>query len=178
MCTPASSYCPKLTPYALPPPPGTWRGLTVAVKVLLVNDAAAGREAQRRHRALLEAALASSLHVRGVGGVRLIGLAMVYVSVSLSFRPAAAGIVRELTLANCIVLLCPVRVPAAAPQRGGVLLVPRAAAGGCGAAGAAGAAGAGCTPGRSGRGAAARSSGGGVQAGAGLQQYSVPYVKR
>ncbi|GFR50775.1 hypothetical protein Agub_g13040 [Astrephomene gubernaculifera] len=41
---------------------GTWRGLRVAVKSLVVHDALLGAEARRRQRAILEAAISTSLH--------------------------------------------------------------------------------------------------------------------
>ncbi|KAG2428190.1 hypothetical protein HXX76_011870 [Chlamydomonas incerta] len=40
---------------------GTWRGLRVAVKTLVVHDALLGREGRQRHRAILEAAISKSL---------------------------------------------------------------------------------------------------------------------
>ncbi|KAG2486106.1 hypothetical protein HYH03_015201 [Edaphochlamys debaryana] len=40
---------------------GTWRGLLVAVKTLVVHDALMGREGRQRHRAILEAAISKSL---------------------------------------------------------------------------------------------------------------------
>eukprot|EP00198_Chlamydomonas_reinhardtii_P005764 XP_001695100.1 predicted protein [Chlamydomonas reinhardtii] len=41
---------------------GTWRGLRVAVKTLVVHDALLGTEGRRRQRAILEAAISTSLH--------------------------------------------------------------------------------------------------------------------
>ncbi|KXZ45652.1 hypothetical protein GPECTOR_52g51 [Gonium pectorale] len=41
---------------------GTWRGLRVAVKTLVVHDALLGVEGRRRQRAILEAAISTSLH--------------------------------------------------------------------------------------------------------------------
>ncbi|KAG2490369.1 hypothetical protein HYH03_011171 [Edaphochlamys debaryana] len=40
---------------------GTWRGLRVAVKTLVVHDALLGKENRQRHRAILEAAISKSL---------------------------------------------------------------------------------------------------------------------
>ncbi|KAG2491415.1 hypothetical protein HYH03_010204 [Edaphochlamys debaryana] len=40
---------------------GTWRGLRVAVKSIVVHDALIGREGRQRHRAILEAAISKSL---------------------------------------------------------------------------------------------------------------------
>ncbi len=48
--------------HALAHRPGTWRGLRVAVKTLVVHDALLGPEGRRRQRAILEAAISSSLH--------------------------------------------------------------------------------------------------------------------
>ncbi|KAG2454129.1 hypothetical protein HYH02_001165 [Chlamydomonas schloesseri] len=41
---------------------GTWRGLRVAVKTLVVHDSLMGAEVRRRHRAILEAAISKSLN--------------------------------------------------------------------------------------------------------------------
>ncbi|PNH12347.1 Tyrosine-protein kinase Fyn [Tetrabaena socialis] len=43
---------------------GTWRGLRVAVKTLVVHDALLGKEGRQRHRAILEASLSLSLSAR------------------------------------------------------------------------------------------------------------------
>ncbi|KAG2432565.1 hypothetical protein HXX76_008910 [Chlamydomonas incerta] len=40
---------------------GTWRGLRVAVKTLVVHDSLAGAETRQRHRAIVEAAISKSL---------------------------------------------------------------------------------------------------------------------
>ena len=65
-CVPPGSMHvkPRFEPAIAPPfPAGLWRGLDVAIKVLLVvsQDGPDGREAQQRQRAVLEAAISSAL---------------------------------------------------------------------------------------------------------------------
>ncbi|KAG2486104.1 hypothetical protein HYH03_015199 [Edaphochlamys debaryana] len=59
---------------------GTWRGLLVAVKTLVVHDALMGREGRQRHRAILEAAISKSLehpHVVATYAYSLVPLGVV-----------------------------------------------------------------------------------------------------
>ncbi|PNH12348.1 putative serine/threonine-protein kinase [Tetrabaena socialis] len=59
---------------------GTWRGLRVAVKTLVVHDALLGKEGRQRHRAILEASLSLSLshpHVVNTYAAEVVPLAVV-----------------------------------------------------------------------------------------------------
>ncbi|KAG2486103.1 hypothetical protein HYH03_015198 [Edaphochlamys debaryana] len=59
---------------------GTWRGLLVAVKTLVVHDALMGKEGRQRHRAILEAAISKSLehpHVVATYAYSLVPLGVV-----------------------------------------------------------------------------------------------------